>query len=246
MVKHAYIVLCCIFPLTIFCQHFLQKEQKAGDTKLAYTRVTVGSALSFYNNNNFHSANTRSGAAFFANVSEEVRIYKDLYFVGGLEYQHSAMSFDSYYFTPGYLALYNGHYDNNYSLTLQEGRLDLLLRLTGGNEQRKQITFYGEAGYVLRYLINTHLKVTSNANGQTMFNGTTHPEFDNSVFSNAISSGIKVNLGIQHNFLRSHHAWYIQVGLMYGLAPFLIYESFTPSSLNIKTTYSQIGLGYKF
>lgn len=239
-------MLCCIFPLSIFCQNAKQREQKAGDPKLAYTRITAGSALSFYTNNNLHSTNTRSGAAFFANVSEEVRIYQDLYFVGGLEYQHSAMSFNSYYFTQGSFPLYNGHYDNTYNLTLQEGRLDLLLRLTGGNEQRKQITFYGEAGYVLRYLINTHLKVTSNGNGNTQFNGTIHPEFNNTVFSNTLSSGIKVNLGIQHNFLRSHHAWYIQVGLMYGIAPFLIRESFTPTSLTLKSTYAQIGLGYKF
>ena len=244
--KHIYIVLCFLFPLSVFCQTFLQKEQKAGDRKLAYTRISAGPALSFYNNNNLHSSNTRPGAAFYGNVSEEVRVYNDLFFVGGLEYQHSAMSFNSYYMAPGYQHLYNGQYDYNYNLALQEGRLNLLLRYTGGDELRNPFTAYAEAGYVLRYFINTNMKVTDDGNGQVLFKGTTHPNFNGPVFNNSFSSGLKFNAGMQRNFLRTHHALFIQIGLMYGLAQFLVQESFTPSSLLIKSSYAQLGLGYKF
>ena len=229
-----------------FGQTLLQKEQHAGDPKPFYTRISGGSAISFYSNNNFHTTNTRPGAAFYGNVSEEILIYKDLYFVGGLEYQHSALSFNSYYIAPGYQTLYNQQYAYNYKLALQEGRLDLLLRLIGGNELRDKITAYVETGYVLRCLINTKMKVTDDGNGEILFNRTTYPYFVGRKIANSFSSGLKVNLGVQHNFLRTHRAVFIQVGLMYGLAQFLIHESFTPSSLLIKSTYLQFGLGYKF
>jgi hypothetical protein len=241
-IKHIYIALCCLTHLFIFCQ----RDQHAGDPKLTYIRISAGTALSFYSNNNLHSGNTRPGAAFFGNVSEEIRIYQDLFFVGGIEYQHSAMSFNSYYMAPGYQTLYNGHYGYNYSLALQEGRLDLLLRLTGGTELRNQFTSYVEAGYVLRYLIHTNMKVINDGNGQTLFNGPTYPDFMGTKLNNSFSSGLKINVGMQHNFLRTHHALFIQVGLMYGLAQFLVHESFTPSALLIKSTYAQLGLGYKF
>ena len=229
-----------------FGQHFLQKEQKAGDPKLVYTRISGGTALSFYNNNNLHSANTRPGAAFYGNVSEEIRMHQDIFFVGGLEYQHSAMAFNSYYFTPGSYALYNGHYNYNYNLTLQEGRLNLLLRYTGGDELRNPFTGYVEGGYVLRYLINTQMKVTDDSNGKHLFNGSTQADFIGKTLGNSFSSGLKINVGVQRNFLRTHRAWFLQIGLMYGLAQFNIHETFTPSALNIKSGYAQFGLGYKF
>jgi len=240
--KYIYITLCCLSPLFIFSQ----RDQKAGDPKLVYTRISAGTALSFYSNNNLHSGNTRPGPAFYGNVSEEIRVYKDIFFIGGVEYQRSAMSFNSYYFTPGYQVLYNGHYNYNYNLALQEGRLNLLLRYTGGDELRNPFTAYAEAGYVLRYLINAKMKVTDDGNGKTEFNAITRPNFNGPFFGNGFSSGIKINVGVQRNFLRTHRAWFMQIGLMYGLAQLLLQESFTPSSLLIKSTYAQFGLGYKF
>ena len=240
--KNSYIALYCLIPLFTFSQW----NQKVGDLKRVYTRISGGTALSFYSNNNNHSANTRPGAAFYGNVSEEVRIYKDIFFVGGLEYQHSTMAFNSYYFYPGALNLYNGHYDYNYNLKLQEGRLDLLLRLTGGTELRNQFTAFAEAGYVLRYMINANMKVIDDATGEKLFSGITHPDFIGQKLHDKFSSGLKINIGMQRNFLRTHHALFIQIGLMIGLAQFSVNESFTPASLNIKSTYAQLGLGYKF
>src|ERR1700752_2680522 len=196
--RNSYIALYCLIPLFTFCQW----NQKAGDLKMVYTRISGGTALSFYSNNNRHSSNTRPGAAFYGNISEEVRIYKDIFFVGGIEYQHSVLSFNSYYFTPGSLNLYNGHYDYNYNLKLQEGRLDLLLRYTGGTELKNQFTAYAEAGYVLRYMINATMKVISDADGKNLFDATINPAFIGNKLNNKLSSGLKINVGMQRNFLR--------------------------------------------
>ena len=227
--------------LFAFCQ-----GQKAGDLKEFYTRVVAGPAISLYTNNALLSANTRQGAAFYLGVMEEMHVHQNLYFVGGLEYQYHALSFDSYYITQGHPFLYDQKFDYNYNLKMQEARLNMLLRLTQGNELRDEYSFYGEGGYVLRCLYNSQMKVTANANGQTMFNGLTHADFEGTTLKSKFSSGIKLTLGIQHNFLRSHRAWFIQLTGIYGLSRFLIHENFTPPLLYFGSSFIQLGLGYKF
>lgn len=239
--KSIYIYLFCLIPFLVFCQN-----QRAGDPKKIYTRVLGGPDIGFYANNNFHSSNTRPGVAFYAGVIEEAHIIENIYASAGLEYQYNSMSFNSYYMAPGYQYLYNQKFDYNYNLNMQEARINLLMRLTSKTELTKPYTAYMEGGYVLRYLINTQMKVTSNLSGQTLFNGTTHPDFVGTTLNNNFSSGLKINAGIQHNFLRSHRAWFIQVSFMYGLAHFLVHESFTPASLYISSSFAQLGLGYKF
>jgi hypothetical protein len=240
--RNTYIGILCCIPFFIFCQ----SHKKTGVPKNVYTKVTIGPAIGFYSNNNFHTSNTRQGKAFYGDVTEEAHIIDNLYASAGLEYQYSTLSFNSYYMSPGYQYLYNQKYDFNYTLTMQETRLNVLMRLTSGTELTKPLTAYIEGGYVLRYLMNTNLKVTSDLNNQVLFNGTTHADFEGKILKNSFSSGIKVNAGIQHNFLRSHRAWYIQISYMQGLARFLVHEAFTPASIYIKSSYLQLGLGFKF
>ncbi|HTA61949.1 MAG TPA: hypothetical protein VK835_05815 [Bacteroidia bacterium] len=240
--RNTYIGLLCFIPFLIFCQ----SHKRTGDPKNIYTRILAGPTFGFYNNNTFHASNTRAGTAFFVGALEEARIYSNLFASAGLEYQYHSIAFNSYYMTPGYQNLYNQKFDYNYNLKMQEGRLNILLRLTTGTELTKPLTGYIEGGYVLRYLISTQMKVTSNLNNDVLFNGTTHPEFEGTTIKNSFSSGLKVNVGLQHNFLRSHRAWFIQISYMQGLARFLVHENFTPTSLYIKSSFLQIGLGFKF
>jgi len=241
MNKCLYICLLFVLPFAAFSQN-----QKAGEPKLCYTRVTFGPAIGLYSNNNFHTANTRPGIALGAGAFEEIHLYKTVYFVGGLEYMYNTMSFNSYYFEPGYQYLYNNKYNYNYSLKMQEARVNLMLRFVGGDETKNSLTAYLEAGYVLRCLLNTQMQVVSDLDGDKLFNGTTHADYQGKTLKNNFSSGFKINAGMQHNYLRSHHAWFVQLSYMQGLAPFLIHEDFTPASILIKTAFIQLGLGYKF
>ena len=241
ILRNIYIGILCFIPFFIFCQ-----AQKAGAPKKIYSKVTIGPAICFYGNNNFHTSNTRPGAAFYGTFTEEGHIIDNIYASAGLEYQYSSMSFNSYYMAPGYQYLYNQKYDFNYTLNMHETRLNILMRLTSGTELTKPYTAYIEGGYVLRYLMNTNMKVVSDLNNQVLFDGTTHTNFIGNTIKNSCSSGLKVSAGIQHNFLKSHRAWFIQISYMQGLARFLVHESFTPASIYIKTSYLQLGLGYKF
>src|ERR1700748_92905 len=158
--RNSYIGILCFIPFFIFCQ----THKKTGEPKNFYTSVLIGPAIGLYTNNNFHASNTRPGNAFYGGVLEEIHLFDNLYTSVGLEYQYYSMAFNSYYMAPGYQTLYNQQFDYNYSLKVQEGRLNALLRLTSGTELKRPFTAYIEGGYVLRYLINTQMKVTSSSN----------------------------------------------------------------------------------
>ncbi|MBS1647402.1 MAG: hypothetical protein JST67_08690 [Bacteroidetes bacterium] len=221
--------------------------QKAGDPKICYTRISFGPAIGFYGNNPFHTANTRAGIAIGAQALEEVRLPKNMFFVGGLEYMYSTFMFNSYYFpNNSQPMLYTDKFTYNYSLKVHELRLNLLLRYPFGNETRNSLTGYIEGGYVLRGLVLTHLNIISDLNSQPVFNGAVQPSYNGVMLGGRFSSGLKINIGLQHNFLRSHMAWFAQISYMQGLAKFLIQESFTPSALYISSGFLQFSVGYKF
>ena len=239
--KEAYIGLLYFLSLGLFCQN-----QKAGDPKKIYLKVLAGPSIGFFSGNTNHTTNTRPGPSFFAGLMEEAHLVDNIYASAGLEYQYYNLSFNSYYMAPGYQFLYNQKYDFNYNLTFHETRLNLLMRLTSNTELTKPYTFYGEAGYVLRCIVANELKVVSDLSGKTLFNGPTHTDFQGETLKNHFASGIKINVGIQHNFLRSHKAWFVQLSYMKGLAPVLIHDSFTPTFLNLSSSFAQLGLGFKF
>ncbi|MEO8761923.1 MAG: hypothetical protein ABI388_10670 [Bacteroidia bacterium] len=237
-----YISLACVLPFFVFAQ-----RQKAGEPKLCYTRISFGPAIGLYSNNTFHTANTRPGVAIGASVLEEVHLYKTVYFVGGLEYMYNSLSFNSYYFEPGYQYLYNGKFDYNYTLKMQEARVNLMLRFVAGDETKNNFTAYLETGYVLRCLLNTQMQVVSDLTGDKFFTGTTtRADYQGKTIKGNFSSGFKINGGLQHNYLRSHRAWFIQLTYMQGLAGMLVHEDFMPASIIIKSAFIQLGLGYKF
>ncbi len=239
--RYLHITLLFLLPLLSFGQ-----KQKAGEPKLCYTRAFFGPAIGLYNNNNFHTANTRPGVAIGAGIFEEVHLYKTVFFVGGIDYMYNSMAFNSYYFEPGYQYLYNNKFDYNYTLKMQEARLNLMLRFVGGDEIKNEFSTYLEAGYVLRCLFNTQMQVTSNLSGDKLFSGTTHADFMGRTLNKKFSSGFRINAGVQHNYLRSHKAWFIQLSYVQGLARFLIHEDFTPASIAIRSSFIQLCLGYKF
>ena len=129
---------------------------------------------------------------------------------------------------------------------MQEARVNLMLRFVGGDESKNPFSMYLEAGYVLRCLLNTQMTVTSDLDGSTLFNGTTQADYQGNTLKNNFSSGFKINGGLQHNYLRSHRAWFIQLSYMQGLSILSLHENFMAASIAIKSSFMQLGLGYKF
>jgi hypothetical protein len=236
--RKTYTVLFFIIAFSVFGQ---EKEMKK-----MYTRFVIGPALSFYKNNPFHTSDSKAKSSFYAGLFEQIRVYKDFSFVPGVEYLYQGMTFNTYYVAPNVLTLYDKHFNYNYALTMQEARLNLLFRQVLGIETRNVITGYIEYGYVLRYLVSPKLKVTSNLNGAEMYSGNADLAFEHPLILKTMSSGLKLTVGMQHNFFRTHRAWFFEGSYMYSLSRFKIQNTFAPASLYIEGSFLQLGLGIKF
>src|ERR1035437_3440971 len=174
--KKTYTFLILLSVFTLCAQENKQKK--------TYTRFIFGPALSFYKNNPVHTSDSKARSSFYAGVFEEIRMYHDFSFVPGLEYLHQGLTFNSYYLMPGYQTLYDKHFNYNYTLNMQEVRLNVLFRQVLGIETRNLITGYIEYGYVLRYVISSKLKVSSNLTGTEMFSGNADIAFEHPVIIN--------------------------------------------------------------
>ncbi len=237
LIKQVFITLFLFSSFFLFAQELKPKKM--------YTRVVAGPVLSFYKNNKVHTSGTKPGSAFSVGVFEEIRMYNDFSFVPGIEYAYHGLSFSSYYLGPGYQTLYDKRFDYNYTLRMQEGRLNILFRQVLGIETRNPITGYFEYGYVLRSLFNARLKVTSNLTGTELYNGKPTIAFEHPVITNSMASALKLVVGAQENFFRSHRALFFECSFMYSLSRFSIKNSFAPTALYINSSFLQLGLGVK-
>jgi hypothetical protein len=236
--KKIYTVLFLVSALAFFAQEKTPRK--------AYTRVLFGPALSFYKNNPVHTSDTKPKSSFYAGVFEEIRMYKDFSFLPGVEYLYQGMTFNTYYLVPGTTTLYDKHFNYNYTLTMQEVRLNLMFRQVFGIESRNTITGYLHYGYVLRYLINPQLRVNSNLTGTEMYTGDAQLAFEHYIITKNMASGLKLTGGMQHNFFKTHRAWFFECSYMYSLSRFIVTNSFAPASLFVEGSFLQLGLGVKF
>jgi hypothetical protein len=229
--------------LLLICLPLFSQERKE---KKLYMRLMAGPVLSFYQNNTFHTQGTKPRAAWFGCLLTDIRIHKDFSFLAGAEYDYHGLTFNSYYMAPGYQWLYDKHFDYNYRLTMQEVRVNLLIKQVIGIETRNTVTGYTSCGYVLRYILNSNLQVNSNLTGMELFNGNTNLTFEHPVFQSNMASAVKFIAGVQRNFFNSHRAFFFESSFTFSLSRFQLKESFTPSSLYINGSFLQLGLGFKF
>jgi len=237
--KRSAIVLLCVLLVGVTNAQEKKKERKN------FLRVVAGPVLSFYQNNPFHTSDSKPRYAFFVAAYEDIKIYNDFTFMTGVEYARHGLTFNSYYLAPGHQYLYDKNFDYNYRLTLQEIRLNFLLKEVIGIETRNIITGYTSCGYVMRYVFDPDLHVSSNLTGAEVFNGEPGISFEHDLFRKNISSAVKFIAGAQRNYFKSHRALFFECSFTFALSRFQLKQSFTPSSLYINGSFLQLGLGIK-
>ncbi len=233
------ILYVCLVLLSI---PVLSQEKKE---RRHYLRIAGGPVLSFYQNNKYHTNDSKPRYAVYGAIFDECRLSKDFAVMTGLEYAYHGLTFNSYYLAPGYQYLYNGNYDYNYRLILQEARLNLLAKQVIGIETRNIVTGYTACGIVMRYLLKSDLLVTSNKSGEELFSGKPDISFEHDLFRKNMAMAVKFVAGAQRNFFKSHRAFFFETCFTFSLSRFYLKESFTPSSLYINGSFLQLGLGVK-
>ncbi len=226
---------------------FFKKMQVMGESRIMRTRIMIAPVISFYKINANHASNPQQKMSGLFSWRQEVRLTHkhNMYFLFGAEYMVHGLNFNSYYFKPDSIQLYTGSMNYTYSLYVHEIDVPLQLKLCFNHENNARFTPYFIAGYHFRILLDGNLKVKQD--GELIQKTFEVISFKNPLFSKRNNPFVSVTLGIQKNDLKTFRkAVFAEVTYRYGFSPYLLKDTFTPSSLYITGNHLTIGLGFKF
>lgn len=251
MYKLKFILFFCLTVLSFegFSDNFpaFSNTGSMGESSRMRTRITIAPVISFYKINRNHAAAPAQKMSGLVSLREEVRLtYKhNMFFLFGIEYMVHGVNFNSYYFKQDSIQLYTGDMKYKYSLYMHEVDVPLQLKLCFNHENNARFTPYVMLGYHFRTLLDANLKVTQD--GETVHKTFEVIEFKNKLFTARNNPFVSATLGIQKNNLKTlKNCIFAEITYRYGFSPYLLKDSFTPSSLYISGNHLNIGFGFKF
>ncbi len=230
----------------LFFSNSYTKTKRAKSPRIR-TRFTAGPLISMYSINEHHARKPHQKASGVISLKEEIRMNNahNVHFLFGVEYLVQGMNFNSYYFAPGELQLYNDDMGFNYSLYINEIDVPLQVKLSLKHENNALFTPYFMFGYHLRTILNANLKVSEN--GNEVLSKAEDITFKNPTVTNKHNPFLSITYGIQKNNPdNTRTAFFAEITYRQGLSPYLLSDTFTPSSLYINGNHFSFSLGVKF
>lgn len=233
------LILCCqcfvvfSFPLKHNRKRFVQ-------------RFAFGAFYGFYKVNKNHSVNATPRAA--ALISYKAEIYLDQRkqnsILFGLDYFYHGINFNSYYFKPDSLKLYDKSFSYQYSLGINELALPLLYKYSFVSDKEALFSPYLFLGYNFRFMLPTRSLVRLNGNEIKREN--VQMNFKNPLFFNPLNSGFQIAIGFQkNNYESSNSGFFVELMCRANFSPYLYQTNYSANSLFINNTHLGLNLGFK-
>lgn len=216
-------------------------------SKLLRTRIMVAPVISFYKVNKNHASGVSQKMSGLFSIKEEFRLNAShtVFFSIGAEYFVHGLKFFSYYFNPDSLQLYDGEMNYSYNLYVHELDIPLQMKISFTKENNSKFSPYVVFGYHLRTLLFGGLKVKRD--GEAVVSKKENVIFKNPLISNKCNPFLSVAIGIQANRPNTKKiGLFGEIGFRFGISPYLLKDTFTPSSLYISGNHLSIGVGMRF
>ncbi|MFO0358176.1 MAG: hypothetical protein ACK50A_14580 [Sphingobacteriaceae bacterium] len=213
----------------------------------AYTRIGVAPVIGFYKLDTKHASTPRSRMSFSGFIKREWSIDRSnqLFISIGGEYFLHGLSAKTYYFDQDTLQLYTGEFNYSYKLYFTEVNLPIQAKFTFKSTTNSLVTPYFTAGYHLRYITSTSLKVEQE--GALIKSDFVDTKFKNPFILNQMNSFIGLCFGLQNNRTRSNSiTFFAEASFKYGFSPYSFKEKYSPSSLYINSTHLALNIGVGF
>lgn len=234
------VLLCLFFSFASFSQ---SGKKKSGNG----TRIQFGPIISFYTINIHHATNARQKMSGMFGFKRELRLdrqYKS-YFLIGFDYLLHGISFNSYYFLPDSLQLYDKNFAYSYSLYVHELNLPVQYKYLFKREDNSLFSAYIVAGYHLRYLLPGNLTIKQY--GAEVKKDQVDLSFKTPFLNDRVNSCLSLGLGWQKNSLSSSKgSFFVELNARYNFSSYSFHTSYSASSLYINATQVCVLLGFKF
>lgn len=251
MHKLKFILFIFLFALSTICfsdnPPLYSYMSKPGDSRRVKTRIMIAPVISFYKVNNHHASSPHQKMSGLVSIREEIRLNEkhNMFLLVGVEYMVHGLNFNSYYFKPDSIQLYTGDMNYKYSLYIHEVDVPLQLKLSLNHENNAVITPYVLVGYHFRTLLDANLKVKQDGNQVEKTYEVL--SFKNQLFTKRNNPFFSLTFGIQKNNIKTYKTCvFAEITYRYGFSPYLLKDTFAPSSLYITGSHLNIGVGYKF
>jgi len=240
------ILLCILIPGKEYCQTPSSYHQGVAASPRGYsanigtrpfkTSIDAGLVLGAagttgISSNYVNGISNKLGYTF--GLIEEIPVQSTAYIDVGIEILEEGLSFNSYFFAPGYSSTYNGDEIYNHDIVMNEIQVPVLYKFQLGPPDRKLRSLYMTLGLKLRYITYTNSTVTSDSTGYLVWEGQKDLTFYRKLFSPFAGSLFEMSLGYQRNTkAKRKRGWYMELEYNYGFSP-LVYSGNKDGSNNI-------------
>jgi hypothetical protein len=233
------LLICCV-PSQSFCG-------PGGKGSGNGTRIYFGPAYGFYSVNPRHAGDPVNRTSIAAGFKREFRVDRSYqtYILIGAEYFLHGVGFNSYYFKPDSLQIYDGSMRYHYALGMQELVFPLEFKYLFKRADDRLFSPYVAIGYHVRTLLPATLRITDQ--GGKVKNDVVQMEFRHPLFNSLVNSGVHLALGWQKNAISSSKgSFYTEVNFRYGFSQYYFEEVYAPSSLFTNSTHLTLVVGLRF
>jgi len=191
------------------------------------TSIDAGLVFGFagstgYTANYINGLSASTGYTF--GLIEEIPFQKRNYVEVGVEILQDGISFNSYYFAPGYSFLYNGEESYFHTISMNEIQVPVLYKFFLGPGDRKYRSIYMTFGAKFRYISYTNSTVTNDSTGNFVGEWQKDVTSLRHLFSAFGSPIFEISLGYQRNTRKKiKRGWYMNFEYDYGLSS-LVYS----------------------
>lgn len=184
------------------------------------TRIEGGMVFGLLKNDPHYTNSSKISGGYELGVKEEFPVLRKASIMIGFAFYKQTVSFNSYFFAPGYSFLYVPSEEiYNHEIAINEFHFPVEYKFSFTPETKNIRTFYGMFGWVYRLLIYDNAIVTSTQSGRFVFEGQDNLTYKYSLFTPTGSSIMEFGLGYQRNGLKNGNAFFIEVNYNYGISP---------------------------
>ena len=206
------------------------------------TCLEGGFLFSFYKNDPHYTNSTQSHGGYLLGVKEEIPFTSRTTLLLGFDFYKQGMSFNSYYFSNGYIAIYNPSDEIfNHNISINEMHFPVEVRFSTRPESKYKRTLYGVIGWVYRMMIYDNALVTNNNTGKFVFEDQDNLTYKYSLFTPIASSIAELGVGYQRNGLLNGNSFYFEIDFKYGISP-IIYSGLGPNTAVITFTLTTLAV----
>ena len=211
-------------------------------------RASFMSVVSFYKPNTDYMGNPKATQGFGLSYKGELNFpeSKKMKLLMGVEYLDEGISFDSYYFAPGYSVLYDKNFTFTHKVHIHELYVPILFKQSINSENDHSNSLYFSAGWAFRYMLGAQYKITDKSNSKIVDKGFSNLTIEHHVLVDNGSAAFLGGIGIEHRTLDMKQGWIFEIYYRYNLSRYDYIGNNNSNNILFRNNNLSVSVGYEF